>query len=213
VVVSQRPVQQSPAFLQADPAAWHLQRPETQFMVPQHSLLARHAAPLLEQHCARPVLTTVLQTSTPQHSVLLVQVASPLGLQPMGDWHVPPVHERPAQQSAVLVQLWVLPRQVHARVAVPSHRVEPQHWVLVVQVVPTPWQQVRVLGEASQRRPAQHSVASVQPMASPAMRQVVMGRRQVPLWQVVPVQHSVESTQDEPSAWHKQRPAVVSQRM
>jgi hypothetical protein len=43
-------VQQSPLFLQAEPTAWHLQRPLTQFIVPQHSLLARHAAPLDPQH-------------------------------------------------------------------------------------------------------------------------------------------------------------------
>ena len=95
----------------------------------------------------------------------------------------------------------------------PSQSVEPQHWVLVVQVVPTPWQQVRVVGDASQRSPAQHSVAAVQPIASPAIRQVVMGRRHVPLWQVVPVQHSALSTHAEPSAWQRQRPAAVSQRM
>jgi hypothetical protein len=43
-------VQQSPLLRHAEPTAWHLQRPLTQFMVPQHSLLARQAAPLVPQH-------------------------------------------------------------------------------------------------------------------------------------------------------------------
>lgn len=212
-MVSQRPVQQSPLLRHAAPAAWHLQRPLTQFIVPQHSLLLRHAAPLVAQHCERPVLTTVLHTSTPQHSVLLVHVASPLGLQPMGDWHVPLVHVRPAQQSLLVEQDCVLPRHVHARVVLPSHSVEPQHCVLVVQVVPTPWQQVRVLGLASQRRPAQQSVTVAQPMVSPAMRHVVIGRRHVPDWQVVPLQHSAVLTQAWFSARHAHRPVPVSQSM
>ncbi|MFO0557582.1 MAG: hypothetical protein U0269_06155 [Polyangiales bacterium] len=50
------------------------------------------------------MLTTVLHTSTPQHSVLLVHVASPLGLQLAPYWHVPEVHVRPAQQSALVEQ-------------------------------------------------------------------------------------------------------------
>lgn len=212
-MVSQRPVQQSPLLRHAAPAAWHLQRPLTQFIVPQHSLLLRHAAPLDAQHCARPVLTTVLHTSTPQHSVLLVHVASPLGLQPAGDWHVPLVHVRPAQQSLLVEQDCVLPRHVHARVVAPSQSVEPQHCVLVVHVVPTPWQHVRVLGLTSQRSPAQQSVTAVQPIVSPAMRQLVIGRRHVPDWQVIPAQHSAVLTHAWLSARHAQRPVPVSQSM
>jgi hypothetical protein len=136
-----------------------------------------------------------------------------LGLQLAPYWQVPEVHVSPAQQSALVEQVCVLPRHMHTRAVVPSQSVDPQHWVLVVHEVPTPWQQVRVLGEGSQRSPAQHSVAAVQPIASPAVRHVVMGRRHVPLWQVVPVQHSALSTHAEPSAWQRQRPIAVSQRM
>ncbi len=126
-MVSQRVEQQSPPLRHAAPVAWQRQRPLVQFIVPQHSLFTRQVAPELEQHCARPVLTTVLHTSTPQHSVLLVHVASPWGLHPVGGRHVPVWQVSPAQQSRSLAQVLPLPRQVQTRVGVPSHCVSPQH--------------------------------------------------------------------------------------
>jgi hypothetical protein len=80
----------------------------------------------------------MLHTSTPQHSVLFVHVASPFCLQFAAYWQVPALHVRPAQQSALLVHDCVLPRQVHTRVVVPSHNVKPQHSPLVVHDLPTP---------------------------------------------------------------------------
>jgi hypothetical protein len=57
-MASQRPVQQSPGFLQEAPARWQTQRPLVQFIVPQHSALVRHAPPLVVQHCVRASVTT-----------------------------------------------------------------------------------------------------------------------------------------------------------
>jgi hypothetical protein len=153
-----------------------------------------------------------LHTSTPQHSALLAHVGSPLLLHVAGARHVPVWQVRPAQQSLSVEQLCVLARHVHARVVLPSQIVEPQHCSFVVHVLPTAWQQRRTVGESSHRRPPQQSVATAQPIGSPAGRHAT-GRRQVPLWQVVPVQHSEESTHEEPSAWQRQRIVAVSQSM
>ncbi len=153
-----------------------------------------------------------MQTSTPQHSALLAHVGSPLLLHIAGARQVPVWQVSPAQQSLSVEQPCAFARQVHTRVVVPSQIVEPQHCSFAVHVLPTAWQQRRTVGESSQRSPPQQSVAAAQPMGSPAGRQAA-GRRQVPLWQVVPVQHSEESTHEEPSAWQRQRIVAVSQSM
>ena len=59
------------------------------------------------------------------------------------------------------------------------------------------------------RRLPQQSALVVQP-GSPAGLHATTGRRHVPASQVVPVQHSVLSTQLSPSAWHAQRPPAHS---
>lgn len=113
----------------------------------------------------------------------------------------------PAQQSVLEAHELPRARQVHTP---PSQSSCPQHAVLLVHAVPTPWQHWRVVGEGSQRSPLQQSDAVVH-VVSPRGRQVEA--RQVPEMHVVPAQHSLLSTHDCPSRWQAQRPVAVSQSM
>lgn len=67
----QRPVQQSPSWLQPIPGFWQAQRPAMQSIWPQHSALVRQPprAPVQQ----RTVLRRYAQMSEPQHCASEVQ--------------------------------------------------------------------------------------------------------------------------------------------
>mgnify|MGYP001189040727 CR=1 FL=1 len=213
------PEQQSSVCAQRSPRARHRQRPFTHAVPPQHADESRHGPPALAQHWRTPVLKSRKHTSEPQHSEFMVHVRSPCCRHPVGYTHMPPVHERPAQQSVELAQALPIARHRHTRGGVApasmplagvgvSQRVEPQHSVSAPQTEPTPWQQRLMLlpgAEGSQRSPVQQRFA-VPDAAHPTLPsgRHTCGARQMPSMQVVPGQQSSESVQISPSASHAQ---------
>jgi len=109
------------------------------------------------------------------------------------DVHVPASHDRPAQQSATVVQLCELVRHEQRP---PVHSIEPQQSALPVHVPAASAQQMLVVGLARQLRPVQHIDTPVHgvvvvPHIVPAGRMHAPLRHSSPVLQGVPVvQHA-----------------------
>lgn len=88
--------------------------------------------------------------------------------------------------------------------AIEPQQPEPTPASVGVHVAVAPAQHARPVAPCAQSRPSQHSAAVVQPV-NPAGRQVAVVRH-TPSLQREPEQQSLSSTQDNPSAWHAQRP-------
>jgi hypothetical protein len=105
----------------------------------------------------------------------------------------PPWQARPAQQSALVTQLWEPVRQLQKP---PLQSIQPQQSALLVQAPAASTQHSDEVGLARQLRPAQHSPTAVQLWA--ASVQLVAGAWQVPLWHSRPVRHGCPVVQQ---AW------------
>lgn len=219
------PEQQSSVCAQRSPRARQRQRPFEHAVPPQHSAEVRHAPPDGAQHWRMPVLKSFRHTRLPQHCVFTVHERSPCCLHEVGYTHMPPVHERPAQQSVELAHTLPCGRHWHTRGgAVPaspppstgvSHCVAPQHSVLPEQSDPTPWQQRFIAlpgAEGSQRRLVQQrfAVPVVAHPTSPSARHII-GAWQRPSTHVEPAQQSSESVHAAPAAWQAHRCVSMSQ--
>lgn len=107
----QRPVQQSPSWLQLVPASRQAQRPATQSIAPQHSELARQPPRAPVQH--RRVPRRVAQRRVPQHWSSEAQTVVLPGPRQVvdGGRQRPPVQVLPGQQSVLDAQVSSSTRQ------------------------------------------------------------------------------------------------------
>lgn len=136
-----------------------------------------------------PELTQKPQPARPVHASHVVDDAH--GSTVVREVQVPASHERPAQQSELVVQLCELVRQVQRP---PEQSIEPQQSALPVHVPDASAQQMRVVGLSRQLSPVQHVVALAHAVCA-VPHVVPPGRTHVPLRHSRPVPHVAPAVQ------------------